>query len=138
MSPTDQDWRLAEEVGGEARLRELVDDFYERVFDDPIIGFLFQGHDRRRLVDKQVEYMRARLGEEEVEYTGEPIRQAHRNLPITVGQFDRRHKILRDVLEDWDVPEPVREAWLELDAALRELVVRTGREARDEILDDDQ
>ncbi|MFB6352412.1 MAG: truncated hemoglobin [Bradymonadaceae bacterium] len=136
MTSRHESWTLIEEVGGEARLTEIVADFYDRVFDDPLIGFLFQGHDKDRLVAKQVEYLRARLGDEEIEYTGKPIRDAHRELPITVGHFDRRHALLEDVLEDWEMPGWVRDEWLELDAALRDLVVRTGEEARDEYIGD--
>lgn len=127
----EQTWTLSEAVGGRERLHEMVDDFYRRLFDDPIIGFLFQGHDRQRLIDMQIEYLRARLGDEDVDYSGQPIRGAHEDLPITVGHFDRRHQILKDVLDEWDVPDHVREAWVELDASLRDLVVRTGKEARD-------
>ena len=125
-------WNLVEEVGGEARLHEIVGDFYDRLFDDTLIGFLFQGHDKQRLIDRQVEYLRARLGSEDYEYTGEPIRSAHEDLPITVGHFDRRHTLLEEVLADWEMPDFVRDEWLELDAALRDLVVRTGAEARKE------
>jgi hemoglobin len=131
MSRDDPTWSLTDEVGGARRLREMMTAFYDRLFADPIIGFLFQGHDKERLVDRQVEYVRARLGNEDVDYGGTPIRQAHRELPITVGHFDRRHQILRELLREHDVPDEVREAWLELDSALRELVVRTGGEARD-------
>lgn len=132
-----QDWVLADEVGGLDELRAIVDEFYRRVFDDPLIGYLFASSDREELVDHQVEYVRARLGAADVEYTGEPIRTAHESLPITVGQFDRRQTLLEEVLDECDVPDHVRDAWLELDSDLRNLVVRTGQEARDEILDED-
>lgn len=132
---TDQDWVLVDEVGGEARLRRMVVDFYERVFDDAMIGFLFQGIDREKLVDRQVEWTRAKLGAGDVEYTGTPIREAHSSLPIREGQFDRRHDLLREVLSEYDVPEHVQEAWLDLETRLRDLVLQTGAEARDAILD---
>lgn len=131
MTSRDESWRLAEEVGGNARLHEILTDFYDRLFDDALIGFLFQGHDKRHLIEMQAEYLRARLGDADVDYTGEPIRAAHDDLPITVGHFDRRHAILEDVLADWEMPDRVREAWLELDQTLRDLVVRTGEEARE-------
>lgn len=132
------DWRLADEVGGLDELHALVDDFYRRVFDDPLIGFLFASTDRETLVAHQVEWARAHLGAADVEYTGESIRSAHESLPITVGHFDRREEILRDVLVEHEVPDHVREAWLELDSDLRDFVVRTGEEAREEMLDDSE
>lgn len=132
------DWVLVEEVGGEERLRRIVDDFYGRVFEDAMIGFMFRGLDREQLVERQVEYARARLGAGDVEYTGTPIREAHASLPIRAGHFDRRHDLLRQVLEEYDVPEHVRETWLELEIRLRELVLQTGAEAREAMLDGDE
>ena len=131
------DWRLADAVGGIGELDAIVTNFYERVFADPIIGFLFNDVDLEHIVEMQVEYLRARLGAGEVEYTGESIRRAHRDLPLTVGHFDRRHQILRDVLDAHDIPEDVEEAWVELDASLRDLVIRTGDQAREEMLDEE-
>jgi hemoglobin len=130
----DRSWSLTEEVGGAGRLRALVTRLYDRFFDDMLIGFFFEGHDKERLIDSQIEYVRARLGDEDVRYTGPSIRRAHLELPILSGHFDRRHQILTEVLEEFEVPARVRDAWLELDRSLRPLVLRTGSEAVDEIL----
>lgn len=134
---SDNDWSLTEEIGGVERLREIVAEFYGRVFEDPIIGFFFDGHDKQRLIDKQVEYVRARLGSGEVDYTGKPIRGGHETLPIMVGHFDRRHQILLDVLDEYGVDGRARREWVELEQSLRDLVLRTGEQARDDILDGD-
>ena len=136
MSEDKRDWSLSEEVGGRERLRELVYDFYERVFDDAMIGFFFAGMELAEIADAQIEYVRARLGNEDVDYTGKPIRTAHFEHPILPAHFDRRHEILKETLDDYDVPEHVERAWLELEQRLRDLVVRTGGEARERILDD--
>lgn len=130
-----QDWSLTEEVGGAERLEEMMRDFYRRVFDDVMIGFLFEGVDFEGIVRGQIEYARARLGNEKIDYTGAPIRRAHQKHPILVGHFDRRHEILKDVLREYEVPDHVFEAWVDLEQRLRDLVVRTGGEARDDILD---
>ncbi|MFU8806179.1 MAG: group I truncated hemoglobin [Bradymonadaceae bacterium] len=129
-------WNLAEEIGGEARLIELMTRFYDRLFEDMMIGFFFVGKDKEHLIHSQIEYVSARLGDRGGEYTGPPIRKAHVKMPILVGHFDRRHQLLKEVLEEFGVPEHVRKAWLELDLSLRDLVVRGGAEARDEILRD--
>jgi hemoglobin len=131
---TNQDWNLSEEVGGLERLEEMMRDFYERVFDDVMIGFFFVGTDLEQIAAAQVEYARARLGNEDIEYTGAPIRRAHLEHPILVGHFDRRHQLLKDVLRDYEVPEHVFSAWVDLEQKLRDLVIRTGGQARDEIL----
>jgi len=132
---SERDWVLVEEVGGEERLREMVAEFYDRVVEDAMIGFMFRGIDREKLVDKQIEYVRARLGAGDVEYTGTPIREAHESLPVLAGHFDRRHDLLREVLEEYDVPDHVFEAWVDLEERLRELVLQTGEQAREEMLE---
>lgn len=137
MSDPAPQWDLAEEVGGQAALRALVYDFYERVFDDAMIGFFFAGTDLDAIVDRQVEYVRARLPRGEVTYTGEPIRRAHQPFPILPGHFDRRHEILRQTLADHAVPDHVQQVWIDLEKKLRPLVVRTGAQRRGELLDSD-
>lgn len=125
-------WNLVEELGGEERFRELLTDFYDRLFDDIIIGFLFAESDKSALVESQMAWSSARLGDRSGSYEGPTIRGSHVDLPITSGMFDRRHQILREVLEEWDVPEHVRDAWLELDQSLRSNVVRWGKDVRSE------
>ena len=48
---------LFEQLGGEAKLRAIVDDFIDRVFADRMIGFFFRNADRGRI--KELEYQLA-------------------------------------------------------------------------------
>jgi hemoglobin len=130
-------WNLVEEVGGMQRLEALMRDFYDRLYDDIIIGFLFQPHDKERLIRSQIDYVTAHLGDRSGTYDGATIRKAHTDVPVLPGQFDRRHLILREVLEEHDVPGYVRKAWLELDASLRDFVLNLGATRRDRIVSDD-
>jgi len=132
MFPTTFD--LIEEVGGQDRMREMMRTFYDRLFDDAIVGFLFQGHDKAHLVETQIQYLTANLGDRSGTYSGKPIRKAHAHLPILAGHFDRRHHLLELLLAEYDVPDHVRQAWLELDASLRPLVLNVGAAERDRIL----
>jgi hemoglobin len=109
---------LYDQIGGD-KLRAVVEDFYERIFGDVMIGFLFFGKDRQRLIDKEWEFTASFLGAPGVTYTGRPIRAAHAASPILGGHFDRRLQILRDAMAAHDVPEPVRTAWIEHTLALR-------------------
>jgi hemoglobin len=102
---------LYEELGGEARLREIIDAFIDRVFGDRMIGFFFRDVDPRRL--KEMEFqLTARFLGADIEYRGRPLDQAHARHPIMGGQFARRLEILRETLEAFEVPGPVRDAWL--------------------------
>lgn len=107
-------------IGGDA-LRAVITDFYERVFDDTMIGFLFAGKDKQRLIDKEWEFTAAFLGAD-VTYTGKPIRAAHARSPILGGHFERRLQILKDALAAHNIDEAVCERWLSHTLALRSQV----------------
>ena len=63
---------LLELAGGEPGLRAVVEDFYEHVFGDVMIGFFFLGKDREELVRLEVEFVMRALGAGTT-YTGRPI-----------------------------------------------------------------
>jgi hemoglobin len=106
-----------ERLGPDA-LRAILEDFYDRVFTDPMIGFLFSGSDRARLVQKEWELSAAMLGGP-VRYTGRPMRQAHARSPILGGHFARRQQILRETLADHGVAEDIAAEWLRHNDRLR-------------------
>ena len=99
-------------------LRAVITEFYRRVFDDVMIGFLFAGKDQRRLIDKEVEFT-ARLLGADMPYTGKPLRAAHAPHRIFGGQFERRLQILRDAMEAHAVDAEVQRVWIEHTNALR-------------------
>ncbi len=108
---------LYDQIGPDT-LRAVITDFYARVFDDVMIGFLFIGKDRQRLIDKEVEFTARFLGGD-MRYTGRPIRAAHAKSPIMGGHFDRRLQILRETLAAHDVADAVQRAWIDHNLALR-------------------
>lgn len=111
---------LYDKIGGDA-LRAVITDFYSRVFGDVMIGFLFIGKDRQRLIDKEFEFTARFLGAD-IRYTGKPMRAAHSRSPIMGGHFDRRLQILKETLADHDVDPEVREVWIKHTLALRDQV----------------
>jgi hemoglobin len=108
---------LFEQLGGD-QLRLIIADFYERLFADLMIGFLFHGKDKQRLIEKEWEFT-AQLLDGPVHYTGRPIRQAHARSPILGGHFERRLQILRETLADHQVPDEVQARWISHTLALR-------------------
>lgn len=102
---------LWEQAGGRDGIRAVLVDFYDRVFEDVMIGYLFRAADKARLVDKECELTLAALGAD-VAYTGRPIDAVHRSLPIMGGHFMRRRKLLADAIDRAGLPPAVREAWL--------------------------
>lgn len=115
-----------ERAGGEPGIRAAVTALYERLFDDPMVGFLFAGHDRARIVEQQITFTSRMLGAD-VAYTGKPLPEAHQSSPILPGHFDRRHHLLRTILEAQGMEPTARDAWLRLDAALRPVILKQGQ-----------
>lgn len=115
-------------LGGEAALRRIIEDFTARVFDDVMIGFLFEGKPKRRITEMEYRFAAAHLGGPVV-YTGRPIAEAHARSPILGGHFMRRRKILIDTLADHGVDEDIVARWLVEVDALREAVLGVGVDA---------
>lgn len=121
---------LYESIGGEARVREVLQTLYDRLFEDPIVGFLFEGKDKARIVDQQVAFTCQFLGGPQT-YEGMPLPKAHAPLPLLPGHFDRRHRLLEQALSDCSVPVNVKRVWLQIDQALRPSVLASAEEARE-------
>ena len=119
---------LFERLGGEQKLKEIVDSFIDRVFADRMIGFFFRNADRARI--KAMEYQLAAecLGAD-VKYTGRPLGKIHANHPIMGGHFARRRQILKETLESFQVAEEIKSALLDHTDRLRPLITpETGSE----------
>lgn len=114
-----------------SEIEAVLTALYERMFDDPLVGFFFVGKDRDHIVRAQVPLVRRMLGEAGVPYEGKPIPEAHADLPILPGHFDRRHHLLGEVLRERGVPEDVRDRWLEIDRGFRDAVLKLGRARAD-------
>jgi hemoglobin len=119
-----------ETLGGEPVLRAIIEDFYGRVFDDVMIGFMFKGRDRARLIELEVQFTARALGEN-VAYEGRGMRHAHASLPILIGHFQRRYQILVETLADHHVHPDVRDAWLGHSRALQRAILQPERRGID-------
>lgn len=109
---------LFEDLGGEPVLRQIIDRFVDRVFDDVMIGFFFRNARKERIKQKEYEHAAEHLGAG-TPYTGRALGEAHRAHPIMGGQFARRLMILKETLEAFGVPEHVKQHWLAHTESLR-------------------
>ncbi len=114
---------MFDELGGEPRLRAIIDTFVDRIFDDTMIGFFFRKADASRIKAKEYEFAAAHLGAD-VAYTGRDLVAAHAAHPIMGGQFMRRKRILNETLEEFGVPAHIRDHWMAHTESLRSQVTR--------------
>ena len=112
---------LFDKLGGESRLREIIDNFVDRVFDDRMIGFFFRNADRRRIKEFEFQLAAGFLGAD-VSYRGRPLDQVHARHPIMGGHFARRRQILSETLDSFAVPNEIKSAILRHTDELRPLI----------------
>jgi hemoglobin len=118
-----------ERIGGEAAVRSVLTKLYDSLFEDPIVGFLFAGKDKLRIVEQQVVFTCRFLGGPQ-RYVGKSLPEAHSTLPLLPGHFDRRHFLLAQLLEKEGIAADIRSAWLTIDEGLRGSVLAAGGDAR--------
>ena len=119
---------LFEKLGGESRLRAIIDTFVDRVFEDRMIGFFFRNADRRRIKELEFQLAANFLGAD-VEYRGRPLAKVHANHPIMGGHFARRRQILSETLDFYHVPAEIKTVILDHTDALRnQITPETGSE----------
>ncbi len=118
-----------EAIGGEGKVRAILESLYDKLFADPIVGFLFEGKDKARIVEQQLAFTCRFLGGPH-RYTGKSLPDVHAPLPLLPGHFDRRHRLLEQTLEGHNVPPEVKRVWLEIDQSLRPSVLAAGEDAR--------
>ena len=122
----DEDRDIVRLAGGLEGIRGHLTEFYQRVFKDPMIGYLFIGQDQDRLIEREVEWTARAFGAE-VPYEGRPLRQAHAKHPIRRGHFFRRNQILLDTLTSRGAPQALIDHWMEHSRALEASIL--GRAA---------
>jgi hemoglobin len=92
------------EIGGQDTVETVVSDFYDRVFEDPLLEPYFEGIDRNTLYAHQVQFISSVAGGP-VSYDGVDMQQAHKGMGITGEAFDRVATYLGDALRENNVAE---------------------------------
>ena len=98
---------LYDRLGGETRIRTIVDEWITRSLNDPRVNFIRRGTDMRwtptdsnvaRLKMAFVEFLSAATGGP-VKYEGPDMKSAHQGMQISGGEFDAMKKHLKDTLK---------------------------------------
>jgi hemoglobin len=95
-----------EAVGGGAAVSAVVNDFYDRVLDDPQLAPYFEDVDMARLKRHQVLLVTKVLGGPD-NYTGRPLDEAHEGLGITSDDFNAVVGHLAGAMKDAGVPDDI-------------------------------
>ncbi|MBU6375077.1 MAG: hypothetical protein KGQ59_03705 [Bdellovibrionales bacterium] len=112
------------EIGSEARVYDLMLEFYQLMASDVMIGFFFTGRDLDAISRKQAEFILRAMGARG-SYSGKSPAQAHTHLPpILPGFFDRRAVLLEQVLRSRNLSEAAIQAWLNFEEQFRRAIVQ--------------
>jgi hemoglobin len=132
QTPAVHDGSFFLRLGGENKLRAIINEFIDRVFADRMIGFFFRDADRNRIKEMEYQLAASFLGAG-VEYQGRPLDQVHAKHPIMGGHFARRRQILKETLEYFQVDDRIKTAWLDHTDRLRPLITAQTDSACDPI-----
>jgi len=107
---------LYERLGEREGIRAVVDDFYDRLVADDLLGPFFEDADMELLRRTQTDFLCDAAGGPET-YDATPVREAHLHLPFTSDHIQRAIDLLTESLDEFDVPEDDADAVVEAIAA---------------------
>ena len=113
----------------ESQVKGIIKNFYDKAFNDSIIGHLFWGHEKDELIKKQISFALTMLGLNK-KYQGKPLKLVHGSLKINKAHFGRRQVLMEETLREYSVSESIVKSWLELEAALKPVIVSCGKSCR--------
>jgi hemoglobin len=111
-----------ERIGGFARVRLLVSEFYGKVLESDRLRGYFAGLDMRRLIDHQTRFISAMMGGP-ASYSDAMLARAHARLGIQAEEFDEMVALIRETLEDNRLPDADVERMVAHVTALRGVIV---------------
>ncbi len=104
-------------------LSPLLDDFYTIVFEDPRLAPFFHKVTKKRLVEKQYEFLKDLLTGTRTFFGEKPFR-SHHWMVISDELFDYREGIFFEVAAKYNLPEGVLNRWAGLHETFRREIVK--------------
>ncbi len=95
---------LFDRSGGFAAIRKIVAAFYEQVLESDMVGHHFLSFEMSRLVDHQTKFISSLMGGP-ASFTDEMLHRAHMRLGVTHEEFVEIVDLLRETLEEFDLPD---------------------------------
>jgi len=104
-------------------MREILTDFYTRVFNDARLAPYFRGVTRQRLIEKVYSFMHQFITGEKV-YFGDRPRNAHHWMVISDELFDYREAMMTECLRRHGLPDHLIARWNAYEESFRPDIVK--------------
>jgi truncated hemoglobin YjbI len=91
---------LFDKYGGVETMRELIKEFYARVYARPELKTYFAGSDLGDLIQHQCKFFAYAMGKPAAEYKDEWLKRGHTNRKISETHYFKVAELLRRVLLD--------------------------------------
>jgi truncated hemoglobin YjbI len=118
--PDPEMWAALKE--GEV-MAAILDDFYTRVFEDPVLSPYFTGVTKQRLVEKVYSFMRQIFTGEKL-YFGDRPRNSHHWMVISDEIFDYREALMASCMRRAGLAEPLIARWQAIEESYRGDIVK--------------
>ncbi len=115
---------IFERNGGFATVRKVVSTFYDYVLEDEVMAPYFAGIDMRRQIDHQSKFISTVMGGPG-SYSDDHLQRVHARLGITHEAFVVMSSLLKEAMEDHDMP-PADVATVMHEIVIREHLVVTA------------
>ena len=105
-----------------AAIKDVLEKFYDRAFDDLMISHFFLGRDKSNLIEKQLTFTIGLLGGPKT-YTGKPLPVAHFPLQIRRPHFMRRRVLMHECMLEAGLTEAQAQYWLTKEHSLQHAIL---------------
>lgn len=122
MGCVSTETRLYEQLGGEAKIAEIVKNFVHEIEYDPTILTYFQGTDIDRFVQQFSEQLCDITGGP-CSYRGDSMNNIHRGMQISEKDFNRTVELLITAMNNAAVPQSLQNQILSKLAPMRQYII---------------
>ena len=120
LAPDPEIWAALAEGAG---LRDVLTDFYTRVYSDPRLSPFFRFATRARAIEKQYSFLREIFTGEECYFGHRPL-NAHHWMVISDELFDYREALMEDCLARYGLPPHLIRRFRAVDEVFRKQIVK--------------
>ncbi|MPM89338.1 hypothetical protein SDC9_136447 [bioreactor metagenome] len=122
----DTDAPLWQALGGDVRVRAVLEAFYTKVYDDALLAPFFVKVTKDRAISKQFSFMKQCVTGEKL-YMGDRPRNAHHWMIITHELFDHRQRLMRETLQEHGIDGDLLQRWTALEEYFRPDIVKSAK-----------